>query len=123
MINKYVTDSPEARSALLSPEAKHVWIDGETTVVYTGEHTPPGLEPGVPQVVSMRQARLALLDAGLLTSVQAVVDVAPQGTKIAWEYATELGRSDPLVITLAASLSPPLTATQIDGLFMLASLK
>lgn len=123
MINRYILGSPEAKAALASPEVKYVFLDLERSesVIYTGEHIPPGVKTKVPQIVSMRQARLALLDAGLLGSVEAAVSVAPQETKIAWEYAIELGRSDSLVTTLAAALG--LADIQVDGLFILASLK
>lgn len=123
MINRYAIGSPEAKAAITSAEVKYIFMDLEKSesVIYTAEHIPPGVKTKVPQVVTMRQARLALLDAGLLDAVQAAVNVAPQETKIAWEYAIELGRSDSLVTTLAASLG--LTETQIDGLFILASLK
>lgn len=69
--------------------------------------------------VSPRQARLALLAAGLLDKVEATVAQVGGATKIAWEYATEINRNDPLIATLGQQLQ--LTDVQIDALFVYAS--
>lgn len=80
---------------------------------------PPVVLPQtVPDAVSPKQARIALLNAGLLDQVQAAVDAAGGATKIAWEYATEIRRNDPLIETLAQEL--PLTAAQVDQIFTAA---
>ena len=76
--------------------------------------------PVIPSVVTMRQARLALLNAGMLLTVNAAVDAADDATKIAWEYSTEVQRDFPLVQTLAAALN--LTEKDLDNLFISASL-
>jgi hypothetical protein len=72
-----------------------------------------------PSVVSIRQARLALLQLGLLSSVETAVANANEATKISWEYTTEVHREDPLVQTLSSSLN--LTPQDLDSLFILAS--
>jgi hypothetical protein len=72
-----------------------------------------------PSVVSIRQARLALLQLGLLSSVETAVVNANEATKISWEYTTEVRREDPLVQILSASLN--LTPQDLDSLFILAS--
>ena len=69
----------------------------------------------IPSSLSMRQARLALLGAGLLDAVQAGVSAMPQAAQIEWDYATTVERSSPLVATLAASLG--LTSEALDALF------
>jgi hypothetical protein len=73
----------------------------------------------VPTVVTMRQARLALLQTGMLASVNAAVTAADEATKITWEFSSEVQRSNPIVSTLAAALN--LTDAQIDDLFALAA--
>lgn len=77
----------------------------------------------VPQIVSMRQARLALLDAGLLDDVEAaIITMAePQraATQIEWEYSTEVNRTSPTTAMLAGVLG--LTDEQIDELFRQAA--
>jgi len=73
----------------------------------------------IPQSVTMRQARLALLAAGLLDTVQAALAVASQADQIEWEFAAEVKRDYPLILNLAAGLG--LTELQLDELFTAAS--
>lgn len=73
----------------------------------------------IPQSVSARQARLALLQANLLSTVTASVTSMPEEVQITWEYATEWYRTDPLVISIGSSLG--LSNTQMDELFLTAS--
>lgn len=77
----------------------------------------------VSQVVSMRQARLALLQAGLLDEVEAAIITMdePQrsATQIEWEYATQVQRTSPTTAMLAGVLG--LTEKQIDELFSAAA--
>ena len=73
----------------------------------------------VPEVITMRQARLALLQSGLLTTVSdAIINGTDETMKIEWEYATEVRRDWTSLIALATSLS--LTSADLDGLFVLA---
>ncbi len=73
-------------------------------------------------VVTMRQARLALLSEGLLASVDAAIAGLPDGEKeaaeIQWEYGSEVERLSPLVVGLMPALG--LTDEQMDDLFKLA---
>lgn len=80
-------------------------------------YSPPPSD--VPTCVTMRQARLALLQTGMLASVNAAVTAADEATKITWEFSSEVQRSNPIVSTLAAALN--LTDAQIDDLFALAA--
>lgn len=73
----------------------------------------------VPSVVSMRQARLALLQSNLLSTVTAAIEAGSEADKITWEYATEVRRDDVLVQNLAAALG--LSDHDVDNLFVLAS--
>ena len=76
-----------------------------------------------PTVVTMRQARLAMLDAGILASVSdalaAMTGPAGEAARIEWEYAAELKRDHPLVASLSAALG--LTSAQLEGLFTAAA--
>ena len=78
--------------------------------------------PYVPSVVSMRQARLALLGAGLLASVDAAIDSLPspqkEAARIEWEYATEVQRVSGLVPMMGAALG--LDDAALDALFVAA---
>lgn len=82
---------------------------------------PADPEPQVFPVVTMRQARLALSEAGLLDAVNAAIVSAGGAAVIEWEYATEVKRSWPLVTMLASTLG--LTEVQLDSLFTLAATK
>lgn len=95
-------------------------VEGVWTESHTLEDHPP---PPIPSVVTMRQARLALLAAGLLSQVDNVIDGLEEpgrsAARIEWEYATELRRNHPLVAALGSALE--LTEQQIDDLFLAAS--
>jgi len=67
----------------------------------------------------MRQAKLALLQQGLLASVNSVIEQAGEAEKIEWQYATEVKRDNSLVQAIASQLS--LTEQQLDELFVLAN--
>ena len=77
----------------------------------------------VPAVVTMRQARLALLGAGLLAGVKAAINALPskqkEAAKIEWEYATDVQRSSGLVLMMGAALG--LDDAALDALFVAAA--
>jgi hypothetical protein len=80
--------------------------------------------PVVPESVSMRQGRLALLQAGLLDQVDAAIASIPdagqrRAAEIEWEYATMLERTNPLVAAIAHQVG--MTDAQMDQLFLQAS--
>jgi hypothetical protein len=79
--------------------------------------------PPIPQSVSMRQARLALLSYDLLDDVEAVIITMnePQRsqTQIEWEYAQTVERDNALVAALGPALG--LDDAAIDSLFTLAA--
>lgn len=76
-------------------------------------------------VVSMRQARLALLEVGLLSQIDDTIAALPEPDKstatIEWEYAATVERLSPWVISLTAALG--MTPEQVDDLFRLAATK
>ena len=69
----------------------------------------------VPQQVTMRQARLALLGAGLLDDVEAVITAAGREAQIQWEYASVVERSNPVIAIVQPQQG--MTDAQIDDLF------
>lgn len=77
----------------------------------------------VPYRVQMRQARHALLGAGLLSQVEAAIEAFPEPAKstakIEWEYSTTLDRDNPVVLQLIPLLG--LTEQQVDQLFITAA--
>ena len=84
----------------------------------------PATPAAVPVSVTPRQAKLALLSAGLLDAVEAAIEaIADPATKrvaqIEWEYAQEVRRDWPLLNQVAAGMG--MTDAQIDDLFNLAA--
>lgn len=73
----------------------------------------------VPQVVTPRQARLALLGAGLLNIVNAAVATADAQAQIDWDYALEIRRDNALIASIAEQLN--LTEQDVDNLFRTAA--
>lgn len=75
--------------------------------------------PSTPSSVSPAQARLALLAAGKLAQVEAIVAGANEATQIAWNNASVIERDSPTVAALSAALG--LTSAQLDALFTTAA--
>ena len=73
-----------------------------------------------PQEITMRQARLVLLEHGLLSNVQTSINSLPEPNKtkaqIEWDYSNALQRDNPFVAVLGAALG--LTDEDIDNLFI-----
>ncbi len=100
--------------------------DGQWTLNADGSITKELLPPAplyVTKVVSMRQARLALLNAGFLSAVNDAVAAMTgnhgEAARIEWEYATEVHRDSPLVEALSVALS--LDSETMDNLFKAAA--
>ena len=77
----------------------------------------------VPQEVTPRQIRLALIMSGKsLTDIENTINLLPEPDKsiaiVAWEYSTVFQREFPLLNQLAPLLN--LTSDDIDDLFILA---
>ena len=81
-------------------------------------------QPVVPQEVSMRQARLALLSRGVLGQVDAAIDSLPspdsEAARIEWDYSSVVARNSPLVTMMGAALG--LDDDALDELFITAAL-
>lgn len=75
----------------------------------------PDPVPEIPQVVTMRQARLALLSRGMLAGIDAAVQAMGEAARIEWEFADTVARSHPLVQAIG------LTEAQLDELFVEAA--
>ena len=100
--------------------AGSVPIGDEEAQAIIDAQQPPAL---IPAVVTMRQARLALLAAGKLSQVDAVIDSLPEphksAARIEWDYSSEVQRDRPFVKQIGAALG--LTDEQLDQLFIEAS--
>lgn len=89
----------------------------------SGTFTAAAVVLPVPHEVTMRQARLALLGAGLLddveTAINAMTEPAKSAARVEWDYSNTLRRDHPLVATLGTGLG--LTGGQLDDLFRAAA--
>ncbi len=89
----------------------------ETQVVVTPVYsTTPDI---VPDTISMRQARLALLHAGKLDQINALIDAQDQATQLSWAYSSVVERHNPLIESLSTAIG--WTSQEVDDLFRLAS--
>lgn len=89
-----------------------------------GAFSRPAVAPPVPHQVTKRQARQALLLAGLLDSVQPAIDALPDITQrglvqIEWDDSQVFERHRPALVSLATALG--LSSTQLDDLFRTAA--
>lgn len=102
-----------------------LWQGEAWAYVNPPSNTQPEEPPiqGVPVVVDMAQARLALLQVGLLAQVDSAIEALEEPTRsaarIEWEYRTTVRRDSPLTQLLAEGLE--LTETQLDELFTIAA--
>jgi len=84
---------------------------------------PTPAPPVSPQSVTMRQARLALLNHGMLSNVApaiaALSEPARTKAQIEWEYSNALERNNAFVATLGVALG--LSDSAIDALFIEAA--
>lgn len=94
--------------------------------VAEGNTPEPADPPPIPVItsVTMRQARLALLAAGLLDDVEEALAAIPdpvqrRAAEIEWEYANVVERQSAFVQQLTDGLG--MTPEQVDQLFITAS--
>lgn len=117
---------PTLQQAIAVPNVLQVSYNGTQWTAYEPGDTLPArpTDNGIPQEVSMRQARLALENAGKTAAVQAVIngmaEPAKTQTQIWWEYSGFVQRGQPLVAQLGAAIG--LTSAGIDDLFKAAIL-
>ena len=117
-MSEYFTTHTDA----ITGETKIIPWTEEQIAVRKARLAAMGLDkPRVPSSITPRQCRLILMQQGMLSQVEAMISQSTEDVRITWEYATEFRRNDPLLNQLAANLTPPLTAEQIDQFFIAAS--
>lgn len=107
-----VTLKAEDKDLYTYPQDGWYWFDtfDEALVFFAGLKSSDS--------ITMRQARLYLLGAGLLKQVESIVS-QNEAWKIEWEYATDVVKNSQLVITLSNQLG--LSSEAIDVMFDEAS--
>lgn len=89
---------------------------GDYKLIGWYKEAPP---PVVPDRVTPRQARLLLLQQGLLAQAEQMIAAMGEEAKITWEFATEITRNHPMIDAMAQTFN--LTSEQIDQFFIAAA--
>lgn len=115
----HVLDSEEFEYLL--PQGSIAITDAEAEAIKQAELA--AIQSPEITTVTMRQARLALLNAGKLADVASAIAALPspqkEAAQIEWEYSQTVERNRPFVLVLAPALG--LTEAQLDDLFTLAA--
>lgn len=130
-IRKYVMENPQDYRG----QVKLIWKEGNVEIAYTvstdeslevvspEEMSERGIVVDVPSEVTMRQARLVLLQYGLLDVVEEAIGslTGTEGkmVQIEWEYSNVVARESGIIDQLQPVLG--LTKEQLDEMFVIAS--
>jgi hypothetical protein len=110
---------PEETEGLRANWTGEEWVLRE----YVAPPPLPSPVAPVPQTVTMRQARLALLSYGALDDVEAAINAMPEPdrtpARIEWDYSNEVQRYKGLVENVGSAIG--LTPEATDELFRLAA--
>ena len=116
--------TPDDEAAIRALEAEAIALRAELRA-YLPPYPEPTSPPAVivPQRITARQAQLALLDAGLLDDVDAIIEALPANVRaqvrIEWDRATHVERGSQVTQMVATALG--LTSAQVDSLFVAAA--
>lgn len=123
---RFVGVEPQNTSETTTPgESRANWTGYEwINLPYVTEVIPAPPGPVVPQSVTRRQAKQALLLAGLLGNVQTAIDAIPDSTQRAmaqleWNESLTFERNRPILISLATAIG--LDSNGLDQLFITAA--
>lgn len=118
---KYYKQNDEVFAYELDGSQDH--LIGDKVLMTTEEieaHINPSVVIKIPQVISMRQAREALIDAGLFTTINDIITNSNDLKLINdWEYSTEVRRDWARLILISTELG--ITPERLDELFLIAS--
>ena len=115
----------EAAHIIVTDAERLAWVNYRANEARDGVELAPVVtpQPVIPQSVTMRQARLALLQAGQLAAVSSAIagmtGVAGDKARIEWEFSSEVLRGQTLVGSMAAVLG--MTSAQTDAMFVTAA--
>ena len=116
--------TPDDEAAIRALEEEAIALRAELRAYlppYPAPEPPP--EVIIPQRITARQARLALLDAGLLDDVDDIIEALPANVRaqvrIEWDRATHVERGSQCMQMVATAMG--LTGAQVDALFVAAA--
>jgi len=78
-----------------------------------------GLPKAASTTITPLQAKMALLGAGLLDTIETMIASADRATQLAWSEAVSFNRSSAVLNGMAIALG--MTTEQLDELFLIAS--
>jgi hypothetical protein len=110
--DRYLCDNVEMQFSVVG---KGEIVDADTVELPVIQQEKPKTES-----ISMRQARLELLNRNLLDDVNVALSSLSQAAQIEWEYATEVRREHPLVAQLSVLLN--MSESDMDSFFDAAKL-
>lgn len=119
---------PPAEAVVITEAERDALLQGQAQgrVIGTDPQGRPVLQEvaaQVPERVTMRQARLALLKEGRLQAVEEAIAAIPspqrEAAQIEWAYASNIERNSPFVQQMADALA--LDETAMDALFIAAA--
>lgn len=116
--------TPDDEAAIRALEEEAIALRAELRA-YLPPYPEPTAPPEVivPQRITARQAQLALLEAGYLADVEAVIAALPANVrtqvKIEWDRSTHVERASEVTQMVATALG--LTDAQVDALFVTAA--
>ena len=102
----------------VKPDGTEIPLEEYCKTLEIGDYIEPDPIIIIPKVITMSQARLQLLEVGLLDDVEALVAL-DRKSQIEWEYASEVYKQSPLIESVKGALN--LTDAQIDNMFVEAS--
>lgn len=116
--------TPDDEAAIRALEEEAIALRAELRAYlppYPAPEPPP--EVIIPQRITARQAQLALLEAGHLAAVEAVIESFPAEirarVRVEWGRATHVERGSQVTQMVATALG--LTSAQVDALFVAAA--
>ena len=117
-------DSATHKITLGAPaKVSGIWKQRYVTAALSADELEANRAALVPQQVTMRQARAALIAGGFMSAINealaAMTGVEGELARSNWEYAATVDRNDSLTLTLGAILG--LSSLQIDNLFIAAA--
>jgi len=113
--NNKVVNTIEVESLDFMPNLIDGSVGGIGWEYINGELIEPTPTIEVPQMLTPRQARLALIAVGLLDEVDTLL-AGNKAMQIWWEYSLDIQRNHEHIVTMGGALG--LAETQLDDLFI-----
>lgn len=91
-------------------------IESPSVIRMTDQAVPPLAAIPIVPTMTLRQARLALLDAGVLDQAEDIIKTLSRPDQIEWDYGDGIRGDSPIITALKEQL--PMTDEQVGQLFL-----